>query len=226
MRAKESVASKSINRAARERIRARERERLMAAMLEVSGEVGYRNATVHRVLERSGGHRAQFYRHFRDRADCFAAAHAAEVERLYTSLLAAARQQPSWREALRASLQELFRFAAERPLAARAILREVYVARGQALANYEEVLERLSRAIDSARRETSGSRHSPPPETASFMVGAIEEFVRAQLGAHRQGQLAAATPALMHLLIGPYLGDAAASAELSRTAPPPGRAVR
>jgi hypothetical protein len=56
------------------------------------------------------------------------------------------------------------------------------------------------------------------------MVGAIEEFVRTQLGARLEGQLAVATPALMHLLVAPYLGDAAARAELSRAAPKPSRA--
>ena len=41
-------------------------------------------------------------------------------------------------------------------------------------------MERLSRAIDGARREIP-SRQAPPPVTATFMVGAIETLVRAKL---------------------------------------------
>jgi AcrR family transcriptional regulator len=214
MQSKDSAASKSTDGAARERGRLRERERIMAAMLTLSGEFGYRQATVRRVLERSGTRPSQFYACFPNRAECFAAAHEAEVERLYRALIDAARRQPNWREGSRAALQELLRFAVERPLLARATLREVYVARGSALVKYEEVLERLSRAIESACRETSESRHSPPPETAAFMVGAIEEFVRSRLGARRQGQLLEATPTLMQLLVAPYLGDEVARQEL------------
>lgn len=189
----------------------------MAAMLELSGEIGYNRATVRRVLERSGGHLGQFYLRFRNREDCFAAAHEAEVERLYSALVAAGHEQPSWREGLRAALSELFGFAVERPQIARAILSEVYVAGGAAQVKHEEVLERLASAIDGACRETE-SRHSPPPLTAPFMVGAIERSVRARLAAGDPERLWAALPELMHLMVAPYLGEEAAREELRRPA--------
>jgi AcrR family transcriptional regulator len=218
MREKGSVASQPTIGAAAEQRRVRERERIMAAMLEVSGELGYRRATVRRVLERSSGHQSQFYGQFSNKADCFAAAYETEAENLYSTLLDAANNQSSWREGLRAGLEELFGFVTERPLIARATLREVYTAGGPALAKHEEILERLSRAIDGACRETSESRHALPPLAASFMVGAIEGFVRAQIAAHRPERLWAAMPELMHLLVAPYLGDEAAREELRRPA--------
>jgi AcrR family transcriptional regulator len=195
----------------------RERERIMAGMLLLSGELGYRRATVRLVIERSAVPPSRFYRHFRTRAECFAAAQLAEAERLCGALLAAARAQASFQDGLRAALEELFRYVAEHPLQARATLREVYAAEGAALSGYEEVLERLSRAFDSARRETLGSRHSPPPGASSFIVGAIEEFVRFRVG--RPDCLWAALPELMHLATAPYLGDRAAARELRRPAP-------
>ncbi len=213
----ESRATKTASAAAHEQRPSPARERLQVAMLEVSGEVGYRNASVGRVLERSGGHRSQFYSYFRDRADCFTAAHATEVERLCSQLLGAGRAQPSWREGLRAGLAELVRFAIERPLVARGILREVYVARGPALVKHEEVLERLTHAVDSARREIP-SRQAPPPMTASFMVGAVDELVRARLAEDDPQGLSAAMPELMSLLVAPYLGDDIAREELARSA--------
>jgi hypothetical protein len=50
-------------------------------------------------------------------------------------------------------------------------------------------------------------------------VGAIEEFVRAQIAARRPDRLWSATPVLMSLLVAPYLGDQAAAEELERPAP-------
>lgn len=187
-------------------------------MLEVSGELGYRHASVERVLERSGGHRAQFYGFFRDRADCFTAAHAAEAERLCSRLLAAGQAQSSWREGLRAGLAELIRFAIKRPFLARGILREVYVVGGDALLKHEEVLQRLSSAVDSARRDIPSDQEAPPPMTASFMVGAVDELVRARLAEDDPRGLSAALPELMSLLVAPYLGDDVAREELARSA--------
>jgi AcrR family transcriptional regulator len=194
------------------------RERIIAAMLALSGELGYRRATVRRVLELSGATHAQFYLHFRSREDCFAAAYEGEAEPLYRALLAAAARQSSWREGLRGAVTELFRFVAERPLIARAILNQVYVAGGAALVKHEEYLERLSRAVDGACRETSESRHALPPPTAPFIIGAIEEFVRFRLA--EPDRLWAALPELMHLATAPYLGDQVAREELRRPAPP------
>jgi AcrR family transcriptional regulator len=215
-----SAAAKSTNDVARQRRRSRERDQLLEAMLAVSGEVGYTDATVRRVVARSGGSVVGFYRHFRDRADCFAAAHQAEAERLLDALRAAAAEQPSWRESLRADLTALFDYAAERPLQARAILNEVYVAGGDALVQHQQVLERLSHAVDSARREIP-SRQAPPPVTGIFMVSAIEGSVRYRLLTGEPQRLRDELPVLMHLVVGPYLGDEAAREELLR--PPPER---
>jgi AcrR family transcriptional regulator len=203
--------------AAQQRRREEQRRRTMTAMLEVSGELGYADASVRRVLERSGANSSQFYADFDDRADCFAAAYAAEADRLCTSLLDAAAAEVDWREGLRAALLTLFRFAVERPLIARAIFRQAYVAGGAALVKHQEVLERLSRAFDGACRETSGSRHTPPPITATFIVGAVEEIFTFSLD--EPERLWTTLPELMHLATGPYLGDEVAREELHR--PPP-----
>ena len=216
---KGTVASQPRIGATSKQRRARERARIMEAMLEVSGEVGYRRATVRRVLERSGAPQSQFYGYFCSKEDCFAAAYEAEAECLCSALIEAAHSRSSWREGLRAALEKLFCFATERPLIARAILREVYTARGPALVKHEEVLGRLSHAIDGACYEPAESRHAPPPMTGPFMVGAIEGVVRAQITARSPERLWAAMPELMYLLVAPYLGDEAAREELTRPAP-------
>jgi AcrR family transcriptional regulator len=183
------------------RRRAQQRRAAMEAMLLLSGEIGYRRATVRRVLQRSGGHAVEFYSQFRNRQGCFAAAYELEADRLTTALLDAGARQPTWPEGLLAALTELVDYITAQPLRARAIFEEVYVAGGAAQVKHQEALERLSRAIDGACRETSESRHTPPPLTASFMVGAIEGLVRAKLAAGEAEQLPQALPELMQIAI-------------------------
>ncbi|HSK50103.1 MAG TPA: hypothetical protein VK889_06360 [Solirubrobacterales bacterium] len=145
----------------------------MAATLHVAGERGFQGAHVRHVLQRYGGYRAQFYKHFTCMADCYRQAYAAEADRLCGELLTAGRRHGSWDAGFEAALCELAEFAAERPMVARGLLLEVHTAGEPSLRVRREVFERLSRAIDSARRET-GSRHSPPPLTAMFIVHLID----------------------------------------------------
>jgi len=131
---------------------------------------------VQNVLDPYGGYRMQFYRNFESKAACYEAADAAEAERLSEAVLPAGAAAGSWRCGLRAALGELGRYACERPLEGRGLLVEVRVAEGGALAKRKELFDRLSRAVDSARRETK-YRHSLPLIAAEFMIRAIEASV-------------------------------------------------
>jgi len=71
------------------------REGEMEGVLHVVGELGFRGASVRAVLEYSGGHRNQFYKHFDSLEDCFQQAYSAWIERLGVSLLEAAISLPT-----------------------------------------------------------------------------------------------------------------------------------
>src|SRR5215204_4187898 len=58
------------------------RGKTLDAMLAACGQKGYRRVAVQDVIDRYGGNRVQFYRHFSSKADCYAAAYEDEVERL------------------------------------------------------------------------------------------------------------------------------------------------
>jgi len=186
--------------------------RIMEAMLEACGERGYRKVRVQDAIERCDSHRVQFYRHFANKAECYARAYEIEAERLSEGLLEVARAQGVWRAGLSAALEKLARFACERPTLARGLLVEVQVAGGPALGKHGEILERLSRAVDSARPE-SESRHDPPPVTASFMVGAIEAALSSALVRGEPGSFAAAVPELAAMVAAPYFGEEAKEAD-------------
>jgi AcrR family transcriptional regulator len=179
---------------------------IMAATLLACGELGYGKVTVEAVLERYGGYRAQFYRHFANLGDCYAAAYEAEAGRLCDELLRVGAAQPSWRQGLRAALAELATFIRERPQAARALLVDVHIAGEPAMSMRNEMFERFSRAIDSARRET-GSRHSPPPSTAQFAVSAIDAAVVSALLSGKPERFGDAAADLAQIVFTAYFGD-------------------
>jgi AcrR family transcriptional regulator len=179
------------------------REQIMAATLAAVGERGYRRTRVADVLARYGGYRVQFYENFTGLEESYAEAHAAHAELLADRLLRAGAAAPSWREGLLGALEELGEFACEDPLLARGLVVEVQVAAGPPLAGRQKVLERLSRAVDGARRET-GSRHSPPPLTAGFMVCAIEARVVSALAGGEPERFAREAPELERLVSSAY----------------------
>jgi AcrR family transcriptional regulator len=182
------------------------RAEMMEAMLLAAGERGLRAVTVEDVLSRYGGNRAQFYRHFANLSECFVAAYAEEVERLCGGMLRAGAAAESWREGLHGALGILATFVSERPLVARALAIDVHLAGEPAQELRKEMYERLSHAIDSARRETE-SRHSPPPLTADFMVSAIDAAVVAALVRGDPATFVEAVPELENLVASAYFGD-------------------
>jgi AcrR family transcriptional regulator len=190
------------------------RERILEAMLLTSGELGFEQVAVRHVIERAQTSRATFYKHFEDREDCFAQAYGEASEWLYRRIVGVARRQPSWREGLRAALAELLEFCANQPATARALLVEVHAAGERSLAQRRDLMERLSRALDSARREIP-SRQAPPPITSDFIVGAIDTLLAAKLldgDAERAPEM---LPGLLHFVVMQYLGESAAWEEMT-----------
>jgi AcrR family transcriptional regulator len=191
------------------------REGAMEAVLAACGELGFREASVRSVLERSGGHRAQFYRQFESKEDCFAQAYAVWIERLVVDLLEAAATAPGWEAGVRAAIERLFGFVAERPAIARALFVEVQIAGEPALARHEAAIERLAAAIDGARAELDPDA-APPEATGVFVVGGIESCVAEALTAGDPARVREALPELMHFAVGSYFGAEAAEAAFER----------
>jgi AcrR family transcriptional regulator len=192
----------------------RARERLLEAVLLASGERGYEHISVQDVIERAHASRATFYKHFDDKEDCFARAYSDAANWLYQRLTSIARRQPSWKEGLRAGMSELLEFCANQPALARALLVESHAAGGAALAEHDLLMERLSHAIDRARREIP-SRQAPPPVTATFMVGAIETLVRTKLMSDEPETAPEMLPGLLHFVVMQYFGEDAAWEEMT-----------
>lgn len=190
------------------------RQRLMEAMLVASGELGYEQVAVRHVIERAKTSRATFYKNFSDREDCFAQAHRDACDWLYRRLVGAGKRQPSWREGLRAAMAELLEFCANQPALAKALFVEVHAAGDQALAQRHDLMERLSRALDGARREMP-TRQAPPPVMSTFIVGAIDTLVSAKLMDGDAERAPEMLPGLLHFVVMQYFGEDAAWEEMT-----------
>jgi AcrR family transcriptional regulator len=194
------------------RIRARRAEReegvreaIMEATLEACGEHGFRAATVQDAIDRWGGSRTGFYRQFKNKSEAYAAAHEVALEALRERLLGAAREAAGWRPGVRAALEELASYLAERPLLAKGVLVEVHVAGDPALARRAEVQARLVEALDRAREELPEG-DGPPPLTARFMLGAVDAAAAGALATGEPAAFADAVPELTRMIVAAYFG--------------------
>ncbi len=188
---------------------------IQTAVLEASGERGFRGFSVQSVIERHGGNRVQFYRHFPDKAAAYEEAYAAAIDSLCERLLRVARAARGWRPGLRAALGELGKFLVEQPLVAKAVLVEVHVAGGGALGKRALVYDRLAEAIDRARAEPGHAEPGPPALTARFLLGAVDSAAAAALVRDEPAGFAALVPELSHMIVAAYFDEKTAAAELA-----------
>lgn len=175
-------------------------------MLLTAGEKGYSKATVQEVAERSGITQDRFHRRFGSKNACFARAYEQTAERLAAEMTEACREAPGWREGFRAALTELLRFVAEQPLTAKALLLEVRVARGEAWARHQQIIARLTAALETAREEPGG-RPGASPMTAGFVAGAIEESLSIEVAAGRAEGVQLLLDDLTHLAFLQLFGE-------------------
>jgi AcrR family transcriptional regulator len=186
--------------------RSAEEAGVLEAMLLTVGERGYAKASAREVCERAGIAQDRFHRRFGGKDACFARAYAGAAEQLATQMLDACRAAVSWREGFRIGLAELLRTVAEQPLLAKALLLEVRAARGDAWAKHQEVVGRLTAALETAG-DQPGARPGSNPMTAGFVAGAIEESICVELAAGRAEEIERLHPGLTHLAFLQLFGE-------------------
>jgi AcrR family transcriptional regulator len=209
-----------------ELVRAIQRERLIAAMLDAAATRGYRETNVQDVIERAGVSRPTFYEHFSNKDDCFLAAFDAGARRLRGRISSAAAQGGDWRERVRLALAAVLAFAVAEPQTARTLVVEARAASGEAPRRRIELLDGLGACLETTARELLPHLPVPSPLTAVGIVGGIEAVLYARLCRGEPEQLAGLLPSLMYFTVLPYEGQEAASAELAAAAerpasPPP-----
>jgi AcrR family transcriptional regulator len=126
---------------------ARQRERLLEAIVEVVEREGYLTATVGHVARRAHTSRASFYSHFTSKEDCFRAAHRREAERVSAKLeQSVADAEPH--AALHAMVRELADLASCEPAVFTYLVHRAMVAGPGSWKERDRLLERLGRMVD------------------------------------------------------------------------------
>jgi AcrR family transcriptional regulator len=193
-----------------------QRERLLAAMLRATAELGYRDVSVQDVLDRAGVSRPTFYEHFENKEDCFLAAFDAGAGRLRKRVDAqVADGDGNWRERLRSTLEELLRFVVEEPDTAMSLIVDARAACPAALLRRDELLDHFAACLDTQVRDEASTEALPSPIAAAGVVGGIEALLYSRLNKGETDELESLLPSLMYFAVLPYEGHEVAGEELA-----------
>lgn len=196
-----------------------ERERLLEAIVRVSAERGYGATTAADVTAAAGLPEDAFERHFASKEDCFLAAYDAVSDVVVAHVTAAyegSAGQP-WPERIVTGLRALVELLAAESEITRMAMIDVGSFGEDARIRYRAALERFAPLLEDGRDPTSDGAELPD-ETAQFAIGGAASMIFDELRAGRGEELAAVLPELAYAVLMPYLGAAAAEAEMERVA--------
>lgn len=198
-----------------ELIKAVQRERVLAAMLRATAELGYRDSSVQDVLDRAGVSRPTFYEHFENKEDCFLAAFDAAAGRLREQVETASGEDgATWRDRIAAGMRALLDFLVAEPDAARTVVVESRASSPAGLLRRDALLQYFTECIETqVRRELA---EPPSAIAAAGVVGGIESVLYARVNKGEAAELVALQPSLMYFAVLPYAGHDAAARELGR----------
>lgn len=183
--------------------RTAEARRLEFAALEATGRWGFASLSVQKILEQADLGRTRFYQLFRNKEDCYASGYEFVADRLATELLGTACSTGDWELGFRTTLDDLADLIGDEPQLMRALVAEAHGLAGVG-AQRTEAFERLSAAVDTAGREIP-SRHSPPPNSAYFILCTIKAALTSALAAEEPDRFRATIPDLMRIVAAIYL---------------------
>jgi AcrR family transcriptional regulator len=194
-----------------------QRGRMLAATVQAIAEAGYARMTVAQVISRAKVSRKTFYEVFADREDCFLAAFEQVLSQARVIAQGAYERESSWSEGVRSALARLLMFMDAEPGLANLCIVESLAAGERVLQRRTEAFDELVGVIEKGRSLTAGARE-PPALTAEGVLGGILEVIHRRLLNAEQESLMSLLGPLMSIIVLPYLGGAAASQELKRTA--------
>jgi AcrR family transcriptional regulator len=194
----------------RELVARSQRERLLAAVVQVTAEKGYDHTTVADILGEAGVGRESFYELFEDRRDCMLAAHGLLVDDLEAKVRGAYDAPGEWVDRFRGGLAATLDWFASDPLAARFTLIELGSVGPVFRVRFEDAFTRFVAIVEGGL-----PADVPRPEPlcgSSLAVGATLARIYREVAVGRTADLNALLPALTYELLVPFLGEGPARA--------------
>jgi AcrR family transcriptional regulator len=198
-----------------------ERERIIAALIEVAAERGYGETTIDLILARAGLDRAAFDRHFRGKYDCFLTAWQEQNEECLRTMVAAYESREDWPDRLRAVAYRVIEGLLDDPSRAGFGV-EVLAAGDAARARRDMTMRVIAGLIDAGRNEMDDPE-AVPHTTAEALAGSAYGQVYSRIVRGDVEDLPDLVPQLMSAAVMPYMGVEAAMTELGRESESPER---
>jgi AcrR family transcriptional regulator len=195
----------------RELVAQSQRERLLAAVVRVTATKGYQASSVADVLKEAGVGRETFYRHFKDKEDCFVAANDALVTSLAEQIAAAYEEPQAWPARVRRGLAATLEWLSVNPDVARVMMVETGCVGPQAAARFHETFQRFAHLLD----EGSKLVDDVPalPNIAVIAGGAAFARVYEEVALGHADELPGLLPQITFEVLLPYVGEATALEE-------------
>jgi AcrR family transcriptional regulator len=182
-------------------------------MAESVAARGYAATSVERVIERAGVSRGTFYAHFTNRRECLLAAHGAIFERFIALVGEECAKQTMWEEKVAAVIGVAVGLAVQAPEEARLLAFDTIAVDGEAARQGLAAAERLAQMLRSGRQHHPQSAELPEV-TERALVGAVASAVSWRLLTGESP--AGLEPELVHLVLTPYVGAAAAARQAAK----------
>lgn len=191
---------------------------LSAAVLAMLRAKGYEEASLDEILECAGVSRVDFHRTFDGKEHLVALVIQAQIENFVKRLSNAYGEVDGWPDNLRAAAYETARYVRDNPdmawVATIGVMREREMAR----AYRDRVLLWASGMIDAGRMVAPDPAAVPASAPLVVMGGIVGVLRRNFEGA--EVPAGESVPRIMYSAVRPYLGEAAARAELAIEVPP------
>lgn len=190
----------------REQIAHNQRERLIAALVEVVAERGYPTVTIADVTAAAQVSRRTFYEHFESKEDCFLATFDAVDERLHRLVAEAAEGIPDWPHQVVAGLRAVLACFAAEPNLAKLCVIDVMTAGPAATQRYREMVIGFVPQLRPGHDER-GDRESLPDSTDDTVIGSIASLISREVRAGKAEQLEDLLEDIATFTLTPYLGS-------------------
>lgn len=185
-------------------------------MIRVVGAKGYRETSVADLIVEAPTSRTTFYKHFKDKHECFLAAYEMLVEQVFAEVADNCEGDAAWMERMTAGLRTIVDLFARDPALARTAVVEVAAAGADARQLHWNAIARFTQYLDGGRELAEGREL---PENISLMsAGAVSGLIFDEVVAGRAEQLPERLPDLTFAMLVPYVGPEVAAAEMQLAA--------
>jgi AcrR family transcriptional regulator len=177
------------------------RNRIMAALAELTAEKGYEATKISDVVKRAAVARKTLYDNFSGKEEVFLAAFDATAEEVMGRVEeACAAADGDWEDAVGAALEAFFGYVAEAPAMVRLCLIEAQSATPASTQRHEQTMQRFIELAQESLPHDEGL-----PETVDeAVVGGVAHIVSQQLRRGRAEETPELLPELRDFVVGQY----------------------